>query len=169
MWPQSADLGNRRLLTAQANHGCSLYEPKIFINRFCRMAAFALLCLLPSMSFASEINGSALSIAWGIPFAGLLLSIALLPLVMPGFWHRHLISPVIAMLKVGADEPFGAVVSSVTQLDGTPTTRSCTFGRPACWVPFLTVHRPIWCFQHCWRRPQGVDDDLCADFGDHFG
>lgn len=26
---------------------------------------------------------------WGLPFAGLLLSIALLPLAVPGFWHRH--------------------------------------------------------------------------------
>lgn len=26
---------------------------------------------------------------WGLPFAGLLLSIALLPLAAPGFWHRH--------------------------------------------------------------------------------
>lgn len=26
---------------------------------------------------------------WGLPFAGLLLSIALLPLALPGFWHRH--------------------------------------------------------------------------------
>ena len=59
------------------------------MNPFRRMAALALLCLAPSMSFAAEVDGSALSIAWGIPFAGLLLSIALLPLVMPDFWHRH--------------------------------------------------------------------------------
>jgi Na+/H+ antiporter NhaD/arsenite permease-like protein len=26
---------------------------------------------------------------WGLPFAGLLLSIALMPLAVPGFWHRH--------------------------------------------------------------------------------
>ena len=28
-------------------------------------------------------------LSWGLPFAGLLLSIALLPLAAPGFWHRH--------------------------------------------------------------------------------
>jgi Na+/H+ antiporter NhaD/arsenite permease-like protein len=30
-----------------------------------------------------------LGLLWGIPFAGLLLSIALLPAAMPRFWHRH--------------------------------------------------------------------------------
>ena len=28
-------------------------------------------------------------LAWGLPFAGLLLSIALLPLLAPSLWHRH--------------------------------------------------------------------------------
>lgn len=28
-------------------------------------------------------------LAWALPFAGLLLSIALVPLAAPGFWHRH--------------------------------------------------------------------------------
>lgn len=35
------------------------------------------------------INGAALSPLWVAPFAGLLLSIAFLPLIMPGVWHRH--------------------------------------------------------------------------------
>jgi Na+/H+ antiporter NhaD/arsenite permease-like protein len=32
---------------------------------------------------------SSLSIAWGVPFAGMLLSIALVPMVAPKFWHHH--------------------------------------------------------------------------------
>ena len=28
-------------------------------------------------------------VIWGIPFAGLLLSIAILPLILPRFWHHH--------------------------------------------------------------------------------
>jgi Na+/H+ antiporter NhaD/arsenite permease-like protein len=36
-----------------------------------------------------EIDGSAAGFAWGIPFAGLLLSIALLPLLAPRFWEHH--------------------------------------------------------------------------------
>lgn len=33
--------------------------------------------------------GSSLSLAWVIPFAGMLLSIALFPLIAPRFWHHH--------------------------------------------------------------------------------
>jgi Na+/H+ antiporter NhaD/arsenite permease-like protein len=35
------------------------------------------------------LNGADLSLRWGIPFAGLLLSIAVFPLVTPRFWHDH--------------------------------------------------------------------------------
>ena len=38
---------------------------------------------------AAAIDGAALGPAWGLPFAGVLLSIALLPLLAPQFWHRH--------------------------------------------------------------------------------
>ncbi len=37
------------------------------------------------MAFA----GSELGLAWAAPFAGLLLSIAVMPLVAPAFWHHH--------------------------------------------------------------------------------
>ena len=52
-------------------------------------AALTLLLLLPGWSFAAELGGGMLSVGWAIPFAGLLLSIALLPLVAPAFWHHH--------------------------------------------------------------------------------
>ena len=54
-----------------------------------------LLFLLPSVVFASEsggaphLNGADLSIIWVFPFAGILMSIAVFPLVAPNFWHRH--------------------------------------------------------------------------------
>jgi Na+/H+ antiporter NhaD/arsenite permease-like protein len=38
---------------------------------------------------AVVLDGGALSPLWGVPFAGLLLSIALVPLFAPAFWHRH--------------------------------------------------------------------------------
>ena len=38
---------------------------------------------------ASELNGTHLSVLWALPFVGILLSIALLPLLLPSFWHRH--------------------------------------------------------------------------------
>ena len=43
----------------------------------------------PGWAAAADLDGATLSLAWGIPFAGVLLSIALLPLVTPIFWHHH--------------------------------------------------------------------------------
>ena len=37
----------------------------------------------------TDFDGAHLSLGWGIPFAGLLLSIAIAPLVVPRFWHAH--------------------------------------------------------------------------------
>ena len=45
--------------------------------------------LLPSLAFAAEFDGARLNLLWAIPFAGILLSIALMPLRVPGFWHHH--------------------------------------------------------------------------------
>lgn len=41
------------------------------------------------LACAGEIDGRALSVWWGLPFAGMLLSIALMPLLLPQFWHHH--------------------------------------------------------------------------------
>ena len=49
---------------------------------------FAAMCA-PQLAFAADINGSQLSVAWSIPFAAILLSIALMPLIAPNFWHHH--------------------------------------------------------------------------------
>ena len=54
-----------------------------------RWLALAVLAALPGMAMAADIDGSALSVLWGVPFAGLLLSIALMPLLAPSFWHHH--------------------------------------------------------------------------------
>ncbi len=53
-----------------------------------------LLFILSSMAFAAgdgtpHLDGADLSIYWVIPFAGILLSIAIFPLVAPHFWHHH--------------------------------------------------------------------------------
>jgi Na+/H+ antiporter NhaD/arsenite permease-like protein len=45
--------------------------------------------LLPAFCFASDFDGSRLTAWWGVPFAGLLLSIALCPLLTPNLWHHH--------------------------------------------------------------------------------
>lgn len=38
---------------------------------------------------AAAPDGATLSPLWAVPFAGILLSIAIFPLVAPGLWHRH--------------------------------------------------------------------------------
>ena len=54
-----------------------------------RPAWLALLLSCPHWAGAAELDGSRLSPLWGVPFAGILLSIAVLPLLAPGFWHHH--------------------------------------------------------------------------------
>ena len=54
---------------------------------------YFILCL-PGFAFsggqdAPHLSGADLSILWVIPFAGILLSIAIFPLVAPHFWHKN--------------------------------------------------------------------------------
>jgi len=56
---------------------------------FTRRLALALALLVPQLALAADFDGSRLAPVWGIPFAGLLLSIALMPLLVPQFWHHH--------------------------------------------------------------------------------
>lgn len=64
--------------------------------------------LLPGLARAAEIDGSALSVLWGVPFAGLLLSIALVPLFAPVFWHHHF-GKIAAAWALAFLLPFAAV------------------------------------------------------------
>jgi Na+/H+ antiporter NhaD/arsenite permease-like protein len=47
------------------------------------------LAMTPVLCRAAELDGSQLSGWWALPFAGLLLSIALCPLLVPTIWHHH--------------------------------------------------------------------------------
>ncbi|TJZ77572.1 sodium:proton antiporter [Chitiniphilus eburneus] len=55
------------------------------MNRFVPLG----LLFLPMAASAAGLDGSQLSLTWALPFAGILLSIALFPLFAPHFWHRH--------------------------------------------------------------------------------
>ena len=59
------------------------------MNYLCKTALVAALASAPQWALAAELDGSQLSVAWGLPFAGILLSIALMPLLVPSFWHHH--------------------------------------------------------------------------------
>ena len=48
-----------------------------------------LLSATPAWASSETLDGASLSLYWGIPFAGILLSIALMPLISPLFWHHH--------------------------------------------------------------------------------
>ncbi len=43
----------------------------------------------PASVFAATLDGATLSAFWALPFAGMLLSIAIYPMIAPTFWHRH--------------------------------------------------------------------------------
>ncbi len=57
------------------------------------LALLALSCL-PGLALAAEegaphLDGAELGLLWGVPFVGILLSIAVFPLVAPVFWHHN--------------------------------------------------------------------------------
>ncbi|MFM7972239.1 MAG: sodium:proton antiporter, partial [Betaproteobacteria bacterium] len=71
---------------------------------------------------AADIDGTQLSAWWGLPFAGMLLSIAIMPLAIPHIWHHHFgkiaaawalafLLPFAAVFGVGAAS--GAVVHAL--------------------------------------------------------
>ncbi len=77
--------------------------------RFTRSIAMGLAFLLPQLARAAEFDGRQLSGAWGVPFAGILLSIALLPILAPSFWHHHF-GKVAAAWSLAFLAPFAIVV-----------------------------------------------------------
>ena len=76
-----------------------------------RAGRLLLTCVLLAsggLAQAAEIDGRALVAWWGLPFAGMLLSIALLPLLLPVFWHHHF-GKVTAGWSLALLLPFAAV------------------------------------------------------------
>ena len=66
------------------------------MHRFVAAACLAVVALAlgPDVAFAAgespyKIKGAELGLVWVLPFVGILLSIALLPLLAPAFWHHH--------------------------------------------------------------------------------
>ncbi|MFM0554985.1 sodium:proton antiporter [Paraburkholderia sediminicola] len=53
------------------------------------LAAALTLACWPQLASAATLDGATLSALWGLPFAGVLLSIAVFPLIAPAFWHHH--------------------------------------------------------------------------------
>jgi Na+/H+ antiporter NhaD/arsenite permease-like protein len=53
------------------------------------IALLVVATLVPSAAHAAALDGASLSWPWALPFVGILLTIAVAPLVIPRFWHRH--------------------------------------------------------------------------------
>ena len=62
-----------------------------FLSCLSLLAVLACVLLLPEQAMASghHLPGKELSVVWAIPFACMLLSIALGPLLVPHFWEHH--------------------------------------------------------------------------------
>jgi Na+/H+ antiporter NhaD/arsenite permease-like protein len=71
----------------------------------------------PAMAYAGEIDGASLSGWWSVPFAGMLLSIAVCPLLMPALWHRHY-GKISAAWALAFVLPFLATAGAMTTAQG---------------------------------------------------
>lgn len=82
--------------------------PRMPIDRLIApMFVIALACgLLPASAAAATFDGASLSAGWALPFAGILLSIAVIPLAAPVLWHRHF-GKIAAAWGAGFVVPFG--------------------------------------------------------------
>ncbi|MFZ0018573.1 MAG: sodium:proton antiporter, partial [Acetobacteraceae bacterium] len=65
------------------------------------------------------MQSSAPAVAWGLPFAGLLASMAVFPIVAPRFWHRRMggvafaWSIVLVLCQATASGPGAAAAAAV--------------------------------------------------------
>jgi Na+/H+ antiporter NhaD/arsenite permease-like protein len=84
----------------------------------------AALALSPQLATAATLDGATLSAWWGMPFAGVLLSIAVLPLIAPAFWHHQfgritagwaILFLVPFALTFGAGLAFGTLVHAMLE------------------------------------------------------
>ena len=95
-------------------------------------AISAMLLVWPGLSMAADFNGSQLSAVWGIPFAGLLLSIALCPLLTPSFWHHHF-GKVSAAWSLAFFVPFAVIYGPVI------ASNSLAHAMVAEYIPFIIL------------------------------
>jgi Na+/H+ antiporter NhaD/arsenite permease-like protein len=88
---------------------------------------------MPSaLAEAAGIDGSRLSAPWALPFAGMVLSIALLPLLAPVFWRRHF-GKVAALWALALALPLAAVAGPGVALGALAHTLAAEY------LPFVIV------------------------------
>lgn len=62
---------------------------KILLMLFATAASLPVLAAETAADHAPELSGATLSPLWALPFLGMILSIAIFPLVLPDFWGKH--------------------------------------------------------------------------------
>ena len=67
--------------------GCT--DMKSWFSHWLLRVVFLSGLVAPCAASAADFDGAQLSAIWGVPFAGILLCIALMPLLTPDFWHHH--------------------------------------------------------------------------------
>jgi len=78
--------------------------------------------LLANPAWAAEgLDGASLGLAWAVPFVGILLSIAVLPLAAPSLWHHHYGKIALGwalafLVPFAAIAPFAAVVETTAHV-----------------------------------------------------
>jgi Na+/H+ antiporter NhaD/arsenite permease-like protein len=100
--------------------------------RISRAALAAALIGLPQSAFAAELNGAALGFAWALPFAGILLSIALFPLLAAHAWEHHQ-GKIAALWGLLVLAPMAALLGPTTALHALAHTAFLEY------VPFILL------------------------------
>ena len=100
-------------------------------------AAAALIFLSVSLPLRAgepgvAVNGASLSPLWIVPFAGILLSIALMPVTAPAFWHQH-------FGKTTAFWTLAFIVPFAIQFGPAPAAQEVVHTLVAEYVPFIIL------------------------------
>ena len=96
------------------------------------LALTGFLCFVPGLALAADFDGSQLSAWWGVPFAGILLSIAILPLATPGLWHHH-------YGKISAAWALAFFIPFAVSFGGTAAGVSLVHALLAEYIPFIVL------------------------------
>ncbi len=97
-----------------------------------RLVVFVWLAAFAGTVSAAGFDGGSLAVWWAVPFGGVLLSIALMPLVVPHFWHHHF-GKVAAGWALGFVLPFAALFGLGT------ATQALVHTLLAEYVPFIVL------------------------------
>jgi len=100
--------------------------------RALNLALAAILILLPQAALAAELDGRTLGFIWAVPFAGILLSIALFPLLAHHFWEHHQ-GKIAAFWGLLVLAPMAAILGPTTALHALAHTAFLEY------IPFILL------------------------------